>query len=182
MKVSKLITIGVMVALVLITITSCKENSKDSQKAEAKSPTFSKEELEDEVWKMEEQYWDYVEKIDTVAYKKLWHNEFIGYPSFGDGVSNKSKIAIWIPELHKDTSLRFSYKLYKKAVNAIEDVIIVFYDADEIWTDKENKIVRKETSKFTHTWKKYNDNWVILGGMAAKKESEAPEPFKINTS
>ena len=54
-------------------------------------------------------------------------------------------------------------------VNAIDDVVIVFYDADEIWTDKENKVVRKETYKFTHTWKKYDDKWVILGGMAAKK-------------
>ena len=53
---------------------------------------------------MEERYWDYVEKNDTIAYKELWHNDFIGYPSFGDGVSNKSKIAIWIPELHQDTT------------------------------------------------------------------------------
>lgn len=118
---------------------------------------------------MEELYWEYVQKNDTVAYKTLWHNDFIGYPSFGDGVSNKSKIAVWIPELHQDASLTFNYKLYKKAVNAIDDVVIVFYDADEIWTDKENKVVRKETLKFTHTWKKYEDDWVILGGMAAKK-------------
>ena len=162
MKVAKSIAIGAMVAFVLIAITSCKENNRNSQRAETESATISKEEQEDEVWKMEEQYWDCVEKIDTVAYKKLWHNEFIGYPSFGDGVSNKGKIAIWIPELHKDTSLAFSYKLYKKAVNAIDDVVTVFYDADEIWTDKENRIVKKETYKFTHTWKKYNDNWVIL--------------------
>ncbi len=121
---------------------------------------------------MEEKYWDYVQKIDTVAYKNLWHNEFIGYPSFGDGVSNKSKIAIWIPELHKDPNLKFSYKLYRKATNAIDDVVIVFYDADEIWTDEENNIVRKETFKFTHTWKKYNDSWLILGGMAAKKNQD----------
>jgi hypothetical protein len=57
-------------------------------------------------------------------------------------------------------------------VNVIDDVVIVFYDADEIWTDKANNVVRKEVFKFTHTWKKYNDNWVILGGMAAKKHQD----------
>jgi len=113
-----------------------------------------------------------VEKNDTVSYKTLWHDDFIGYPSFGNGVSNKSKIAIWIPELHQNPDLKFSYLLYKKAVNAIEDVVIVFYDADEIWTDKQNEIAKKETFKFTHTWKKIDGKWVILGGMAANKNPD----------
>lgn len=125
--------------------------------------------LKGEVWHMEELYWDYVEKNDTISYKTLWHDDFMGYPSFGDGVSGKAGIAVWIPELHKDKTLKFSYKLYKRGVNAIDDVFMVFYDADEIWTDTQNKVVRKETLKFTHTWKKYGDTWLILGGMAAKK-------------
>jgi hypothetical protein len=57
----------------------------------------------------------------------------------------------------------------KKATNAIDDVVIVFYDADQTWTDQQNNIVKRETLKVTHTWKKYADNWVILGGMAGKK-------------
>lgn len=173
MKSTNWIVQNVIAAVIAFTIISCNEKGKDSLKTKPISPTISKAELENQAWQMEELYWEYVEKIDTVAYKKLWHNDFIGYPSFGDGVSNKSKIAIWIPELHQDTSLTFSYILYKKALNAIEDVVIVFYDADEIWTDKENKVVRKETYKFTHTWKKYEDDWVILGEMAAKKDQDS---------
>ena len=147
---------------------SCNKTDNDSEKEVSNTPTTA-EELKNEAWQMEEQYWKYVEQSDTVSYKKLWHNDFIGYPSFGDGTSNKSKIASWIPELHQDLSLKFSYKLYKKAVNAIDDVVIVFYDADEIWMDKNNIVVRKETLKLTHTWKKYGDTWLILGGMAAAK-------------
>jgi hypothetical protein len=48
-------------------------------------------------------------------------------------------------------------------------VVIVFYDVDEIWTNNENEVVRIETYKFTHTWKKYKGTWLIIGGMAAKK-------------
>jgi len=172
MKLSKFILTIAIGLFLLVTLESCNEKNKESKQTETVLPKISKEEIENEAWEMEEKYWDYVQKIDTVAYKKLWHNDFIGYPSFGDGVSNKSKIAIWIPELHKDQNLKFSYKLYRKATNAIDDVVIVFYDADEIWTDKENNIVRKETFKFTHTWKKYDDGWVILGGMAAKKNQD----------
>lgn len=172
MKLSKQILTSMIGLFLVVTIISCNKKNKESETTETILPTVSKEELENEAWQMEEKYWDYVQKIDTVAYKKLWHNDFIGYPSFGDGVSNKSKIAIWIPELHKDPNLKFSYKLYRKATNAIDDVVIVFYDADEIWTDNDNNIVRKETFKLTHTWKQYNDSWVILGGMAAKKNQD----------
>ena len=130
----------------------------------------TKKTLENEVWNMEKKYWEYVQKSDTISYKKLWHNDFIGYPSFGDGVSNKAKIAVWIPVLHENATQLFSYTLYKKAINAIGNVVIVFYDVDEIWTNKETEVVRKETYKFTHTWKKYKDTWLILGGMAARKQ------------
>jgi len=132
MKTIILMVLSMIALFVSIVRTSCNENSKDSQKAETIVPTMSKENLENEVWKMEEQYWDYIEKIDIVTYKKPWHNDFIGYPNFGDGVANKSGIAIWIPELHQDSSSKFSYKLYKKAVNSIGDVVIAFYDADYI--------------------------------------------------
>lgn len=122
-----------------------------------------------EVWQMEEKYWDLVKQNDTVSYKKLWHEDFLGYPSFGAGVGNKSTIASWIPKLHENKEQTFSYKLYKKGVNMIDDVVMVFYDADEIWTDKQKREVKKETFKFTHTWKKYGDSWLIIGGMAGRK-------------
>ncbi len=161
-----------LIALLLSITMSCNQNSKDSSDAETPIPALNKTDLENEAWQMEELYWEYVQNIDTVLYKKLWHDDFIGYPSFGDGVSDVSKIASWIPDLHKDPNLKFSYILYKKASNAIDDVVMVFYDTDEIWTDKDNKVVRKETYKFTHTWKKVDGKWLILGGMAAVKNQD----------
>lgn len=160
----------VFALLASLTITGCSENSKNSSEEEKTAPTPNKSEMEDEAWHMEEMYWQYVQNIDTVPYKTLWHEDFIGYPGFGDGVADKSKIASWIPDLHKDSDLKYSYTLYKKASNAIEDVVIVFYDTDFLWTDKDNQVVRKETRKFTHTWKKLDGKWLILGGMAAMKD------------
>lgn len=160
-------------ALLLMTsLVSCSEPISKNDESKIEVSKRSKQERGIKAWEMEKRYWEYVQNIDTVSYKKLWHDDFIGYPSFGDGVSNKSKIAIWIPDLHKDPELKFSYKLYKKGVNAVEDVVIVFYDADEIWTNEENEVVRRETYKFTHTWGETNEGWVILGGMAAKKNQD----------
>lgn len=164
--------IKILVLLASLIFVSCGKNNKQSSTTESPINTITKAELEDEAWQMEELYWEYVQKSDTVNYKTLWHDDFIGYPSFGNGVSDVSKIASWIPDLHKDPNLKFSYILHKKASNAIEDVVMVFYDADEIWTNKQNQVVRKETYKFTHTWKKVDGKWVILGGMAAEKKQE----------
>ena len=169
MKSNKLIFQVAFVLCLLVTITSCKEKIKESENSQATLPAINKENLENEVWRMEELYWDYVIKNDTIAYKKLWHNDFIGYPSFGDGVSDKSKIASWIPELYEDKSRIYSVKLNRKAVNSIADVVIVFYDYDRFWTDEQNNILEKNTFKITHTWKKLGDTWLILGGMAADK-------------
>ncbi|OOG70571.1 nuclear transport factor 2 family protein [Algoriphagus sp. A40] len=173
MKTAKLIVLNALAILISITLKSCSPNSNPTPKVETSEPTLTKSELEDEAWQMEELYWEYVQKIDTVTYKTLWHDDFIGYPSFGDGVSDKSRIASWISELHKDPDLKYSYVLHKKASNAIEDVVMVFYDTDYFWTDKENQVVRKETYKFTHTWKKVDGKWLILGGMAAIKSQDA---------
>ncbi len=151
--------LNLIVLFVLLTVWSCSENRKNLSENEVKAPTLTKAEMENEAWHMEELYWEYVQNIDTVAYKTLWHANFIGYPSFGDGVPDVSKIASWIPDLHKDPNLKFSYVLFKKASNAIEDVVMVFYDTDYFWTDKDNQVDRKETYKFTHTWKK----WMVNG-------------------
>ena len=169
MKHSRIFLFPAISILLCFTLSGCGENPKDLSKDEQTASTVTKSEDEDEAWSMEEQYWEYVQNIDTVAYKSLWHEDFIGYPSFGDGVSGKGGIAVWISDLHKDPELKYSYALHKKASNAIEDVVMVFHDTDYFWTDKDNKVVRKETFKFTHTWKKVDGEWLILGGMAAMK-------------
>ncbi len=165
---SLLFQISALIGMLVIGACSQKDNPSEGESM----PILTKSELEDEAWHMEELYWEYVQKIDTVAYKTLWHEDFIGYPSFGDGVSDKSKIATWIPDLHKDPDLKYSYVLHKKASNTIEDVVMVFYDTDYYWTNKDNQVVRKETYKFTHTWKKVDGHWLILGGMAASKNKD----------
>jgi hypothetical protein len=172
MKTKDSILLIFLVLLASLILAGCSENSKISSEEEKTAPTPNKSQMEDEAWHMEELYWEYVQNMDTVTYKTLWHEDFIGYPGFGDGVADKSKIDSWIPDLHKDSDLKYSYTLYKKASNAIEDVVMVFYDTDFLWTNKDNQVVRKETRKFTHTWKKGDGKWLILGGMAAMKSQD----------
>jgi hypothetical protein len=49
------------------------------------------------------------------------------------------------------------------------DIVIVLYDATQIWTNEKNELVEKITFKLTHTWKKTGKGWLIIGGMGAMK-------------
>lgn len=126
------------------------------------------EEIKNEVWQRELQYWQLVEKDDTTAYKTLWHKDFIGYP--GNDTSNKSHIANWIGDLFKDKDIKYTVDLHKKAVNVVEDVAMTFYDEDDVFTNTKTGVVKREQYKITHTWKKFADTWLIIGGMDGLKK------------
>lgn len=130
--------------------------------------TFSQSvQIRDEVWQRELQYWQYVEHNDKAGYLTLWHEDFIGYP--GSDLVRKNKVADWINDLHNKKNLSYEYKLTKKGVNAFGDVVITFYDETDTWKNDKNEVVQQETFKITHTWKKYGDKWLIIGGMSATK-------------
>ena len=125
----------------------------------------------DEVWQRELQYWQYVKNNDTVGYRTLWHDDFVGYPD-SEKLTGKAKIANWITEAHNAKGRRYDFSLDKKMVNAFGDVVITFYDETDIWKNDKNELVLEEVYKITHTWKKFGDKWLIIGGMSALKRKQ----------
>ena len=126
------------------------------------------DEIKNEVWQLEENYWKYVEGKNLQAYLELWDNNFIGYPS-NNIITKKAHITDWITNLYKDNIGQFSYQLDRKVENVFDDIAIVLYDVTQIFTNEKNKTVKKTTYKITHTWKKMGSSWVIIGGMGATK-------------
>jgi hypothetical protein len=169
MKRSKYSLLTLNALLGFLSLTSCSQEKENSPEGESEVVMPTRSQIEEEVWHMEELYWEYAKDNDTITYKTLWHEDFMGYPGFAEEVADISRIGKWIPELHKDPDLKFSYTLRKKGSNAIGGVVMVFYDTDYFWKKNQNESVRRQTFKFTHTWKKVDDKWLILGGMAAIK-------------
>ena len=124
--------------------------------------------VKDEVWQRELQYWKFVKNNDTAAYRMLWHDNFVGYPET-EKLTGKDKIANWITDAHNTKDRRYEFVLDKKMVNPFGDVVITFYDETDIWKNDKNEVVLKEVYKITHTWKKFGDTWLIIGGMSALK-------------
>ena len=126
------------------------------------------DQIKNEVWQKEINYWKYVKNHDLVAYRTLWDENFIGYPS-NNIISNKDHITDWLKELYKDTTRVFSYELNRNVENVFGDIVIVLYDVIHTWTNEKNEVVKQSTYKVTHTWKKSDNGWLIIGGMGALK-------------
>lgn len=124
--------------------------------------------IKNEVWQLEENYWKYVKNKDLKSYLTLWDDQFIGYPSTNK-IGGKDHITDWITEMYKGRKSNFNYALTRQVENVFDDIVIVLYDATQIWTNDKNEVVEKETYKLTHTWKKTDKGWLIIGGMGAKK-------------
>jgi len=124
---------------------------------------------EDQVWKMEESYWNYVKANDIENYLTLWHKNWVGWPGFSTKPIDKSNISDWIPPLFADKSKIFDYELKKMAVVSFGDDIVATHCAvGLLFTDKETgKKTLPKWSKITHTWKRYGDKWLIITGMSA---------------
>jgi hypothetical protein len=56
---------------------------------------------EQEAWKLESDYWKYVQAADLEKYKSLWHQNFVGWPSVSAVPARKDQITDWITD-HKE--------------------------------------------------------------------------------
>jgi len=55
-------------------------------------------------------------------------------------------------------------------VNVVDNIVMTFYDEHDIFTNIKTGVVKKETYKITHTWKKFGNTWLIIGGMDGFKK------------
>ena len=129
--------------------------------------TISVDQIKNDIWQLEENYWKYVKEKDYQSYGKLWDENFLGYPS-NNTVGDKAHITDWMTEMYQQPGV-FNYKLTRKVENVFGDIVIVFYDVSHNFTNDKNEVVKTGHFKIIHTWKKTENGWLIIGGMGANK-------------
>jgi ketosteroid isomerase-like protein len=122
---------------------------------------------QEQVWRMEETYWQIVEARDREGYIALWDEDFVGWPYDSPAPVRKDVI-------RSDTSGKFEglkkFQLERKAVEVFKDVAIAHYLVTAAYTPKtgSNEVV---AFRCTHTWRKTDGAWLIIGGMSAPGQS-----------
>lgn len=118
-----------------------------------------------EVWKMEEDFWKFVRGGRVEDFRALWNDEFASWPCQTPGPELPPGAPDWVTEI-RERDLNVTYELEPKLVVAFGDVAVTQYAArftydygagetefgDIVW-------------KYTHTWKRVEGEWKIIGGM-----------------
>src|SRR5438132_14042975 len=124
---------------------------------------------EETLWKLEHDYWRYVEANDLAAYSNLWHKDFLGWPSVSAAPVRKDHITDWITS-QTSKGLAFKTGEFKPAaIQVTEDVAVACYWITFKWLDKDGNGAAN-TIRITHVWLRTGNDWRIKGGMSM------PEP------
>lgn len=121
------------------------------------------------IWELERSYWKYAQENDLTSYLKLWHKDFLGWPSTSGVPRGKEHITDW---LTTHTSKGESLKLVSFQEAAIQkngDLIVACYWATMKWVDKDGNGT-PSTLRILHTWRKSADGWQIVSGMSMPGE------------
>jgi hypothetical protein len=117
------------------------------------------------VWKLEHAYWRYVEKNELSDYRKLWHKNFLGWPSVSTMPLRKDQITDWITS-HTSKGLTFKTVEFRPAgLQATGDIVVACYWVTYRWLDHDGK-GPMHTVRITHAWVKKGKGWQIISGMS----------------
>jgi len=117
-----------------------------------------------EVWGREEAYWKSLKGHDKEAYLSLWDEVFFGWPSYAKSPVGKNAL--------RERPLRAvdSYTFEQKSVQMFGDLAMTFLQVQvkPSTNGKEGGLVLR----ITHTWRKKDGEWRIIGGMSCSVNSE----------
>ena len=126
-----------------------------------------------DIWSLENDYWNYVKALDLDGYKKLWHPAFVGWPSVSSRPVRKDHITDWI-KAHTDKGERMqSFTLVKADSQQTDNVYVTHYWLTATWATKDAG-GNPSTTRITHTWLRTPDGWQIIGGMSSPESNPVP--------
>jgi len=130
-------------------------------------PVFAEQSKEEqEAWKLESDYWKYVQDADLEKYKSLWHPNFVGWPYVSGVPVRKDKITDWITERTNNNEHLQWYHIEQAASQHTENVVVTHYWIVFFWANKDGN-GEPSTARITHTWIKTPTGWQIIGGMSS---------------
>jgi len=120
--------------------------------------------VEKEVWSLEEEYISYFGEANHNAILSLYHSQFLGWPEFRNHPVGKNSAAKFLKENYPEPTESL-FQIKREGIRVLEDIAITHYLLIYSWLD-EKGIEQTRESRLTHTWIKEDSSWKILGGMS----------------
>ena len=123
--------------------------------------------VEEEIWSLEEDYISYFGDANHKAILSLYHSQFLGWPDSELHPADKKRAKIYLEEKYSEPNQVVS-QISREGIRILENIAIAHYSLISNWVDKDG-IEQKSESRLTHTWIKENSQWKIFGGMSNRK-------------
>lgn len=126
----------------------------------------------DQVWSLENSYWQYVKANDLQQYRTLWHASFLGWPSISPEPLRKDHITDWITARTSKGETLKSYDLERLTTQVTDNMATVTYRVRLTWADT-NGAGQPSTIRIIHTWvRSPGGSWQIISGMSAPTDAQ----------
>jgi len=141
------------------------------------SPLFAQDEekqvnnkwnnVEEEIWSLEEDYISYFGDANHRAILSLYHSQFLGWPDSEVHPADKNRAKKYLKEKYSEPNQVVS-QISREGIRILENIAITHYLLTLSWIDDE-AIEQTRESRLTHTWIKEDSQWKIFGGMSNRK-------------
>lgn len=135
--------------------------------------TQTSEEDEQTLWKLEHNYWSYVQDINLTAYLGLWYKAFLGWPAVSPAPVHKDHITDWITSQSSKGLTLKNVALKPAAIQVTGEVAVTCYWITYKWVNKDGH-GDNLTLRVARTLLRDGKDWHIIGGMSVP-ESGNPQ-------
>ncbi len=142
----------------------------------AAAQTVSLAPEQQEVWAGEEAYWTYVDAGDADAFRLLWDERFVGWPCDLPTTENYSELRSAVDDWFADVAAKGKKtRIEPEGIVVDDEFAITYVAATTTWRDDagvQNYLYRK----LTHTWRRTDNGWNIIGGMCGPRPNSNDQP------
>jgi hypothetical protein len=126
-----------------------------------------KKTLEEDIWLLEESYFNNLYKANHDSVLSLVHDKFLGWPGSAAQPVDKEGSALFMKQYFAIPKTCTIY-IKRSGIRLLDKAALTQYTLDVNCIDSTGT-EKLQSSRITHTWLKENEKWHLLGGMSYDK-------------
>jgi hypothetical protein len=128
------------------------------------------------VWAREVACWEHLKAGDLTSFLSLFHDDVMAWPGGRPKPVDKNAIFQHLVAILPALQTRaLTVDLTPLSIRVFDNVAVVQYEAHMRYASKPGgRAVRDETQRYTRTWLRTGQGWLLIAGMSAPTTAQSP--------